>query len=490
MSESPDTIKIMIQGKRVALRPKDIDNNDNQKLKYEELPLMKVRLGEEVLDLCRRLIQEDQIKTEGDFKLIGKLLYHALFTEKGSDGFQNARSLVKPTSQKRLRVELEFQKDDRLGLSKLPWEYLCYPNNSGGWDFVSTVAELVLTRCLEPKTSAPRTVKFDPGKINVLLVILNPEPDPEGLGDLAIVEKGVKEALDKFKKCYSSHNIQVNISEKKPATWENFGKLITEPDCQPHILHLIAHGQFVEGQRGRSGQIAFHLTDQPVEVPIEGGNSDWKDDRSIASLFDSAKEVPRFVFLHTCESGVTDNKDTPAGVALYLAQSGVPAVVAMQHKIDKIAATVFSTTFYEELGNGSTLDEAVQQGRAKIAEAYSNKRAFGTPILFLLNRNDYDPILPTVKKAIKPPPTELYDVIFYDEHLRKIIRKYREEEILPEAMIRPVEADLLDMDGKKFEELKSKLRAGYKQNSDGDENQGKLMSLFIALLKEIGDHGK
>src|SRR5262249_5631091 len=158
--------------------------------------------------------------------------------------------------------------------------------------------------------------------------------------DLAIVEKGVKAALDKFKKSYSSHNIQVNISEEKSATWESFVKLIKEPDCQPHILHLIAHGQFVEDQRGRSGEIAFHLTDQQVEVPIQGGNINWKSDSSIASLFDNAEEVPRFVFLHTCESGVTDNKDTPAGVALYLARSGVPAVVAMQHKIDKTAATV------------------------------------------------------------------------------------------------------------------------------------------------------
>src|SRR5215475_13363789 len=202
MNESHHTIKIMIRGDQVALRPK---NASNEKVKFEGLPLMKDQFGEEVLKLFMKLIQEDQIKSQNDFKLIGKLLYQALFTKKVSDGFQDARSLVGPSSQKRLRVELEFQKDDNHGLSRLPWEYLCYQDSSGKWDFVATVAELVLMRCLEPKAIQPRAVNFDPEKINVLLVILNPEPDSDGLGDLDVVEEGVRKALDKFKKCYSSH---------------------------------------------------------------------------------------------------------------------------------------------------------------------------------------------------------------------------------------------------------------------------------------------
>jgi hypothetical protein len=476
----------MIKGKQVAVRPKDSGNGN---VKYEDLPLIKVQLGLDMLDLCRRLIQEDQIKTQEDFKLIGKLLYQALFTRRVSDEFQTARSWVKPSSQNRLRVELEFQKDDPLGLSKLPWEYLCYPDDSKNWDFVSTVAELVLTRCLEPKTKQPRAVNFDPGKINVQLVILNPEPDSDGLGDLAVVEEGVRKALDEFKKSYSSHDIQVNIREKKSATWDDFVKLIKDPDCQPHILHLIAHGQFVEDQRGRSGQIAFPAADESFEVPIQGGNVDWKSDSSIASLFDNVKEVPRFVFLHTCESGVADNRDTPAGVALSLAQSGVPAVVAMQHKIDKTAATVFSATFYEELGNGSTLDEAVQQGRARIAAEYADKRSFGTPILFLLNRKDNDPILPTVKKQTKPQQasTERSDVIFFfHDNLRPIIEMYQEH--LPAELTTPLSKELRSL--KSFEGVRETLEKRYAEGDEFDGNLGKLQDLYIALLRKLKESGK
>ena len=45
-------------------------------------------------------------------------------------------------------------------------------------------------------------------------------------------------------------------------------------------------------------------------------------------------------------------EDVLAGVALRLAQKGVPAVVAMQHKIELATSTDFSQVFYDSLGEG------------------------------------------------------------------------------------------------------------------------------------------
>ena len=402
--------------------------------------------------------------------------------------FNLQHQIVNPTSEKRLRVELEFIGNDNLGLFKLPWEYLCYQDNQGNWEFISTVAELVLTRYLEPKQNAQQlVVALDDKKINVLVVVLN--PDPDGLGDLSPVENDVLKQLDNLKISLLQHKLEVVVQNvDKPVTWDCFKEAIATPQCRPHILHLIAHGQFLQEEKVRCGQIAFHLHDQPdeIEVGIEGGNIDWKSDRDFVNAFAMVNKLPRFAFLHMCEGGAIDKQDSSAGFALCLAQEGVPAVVAMQHPIEINTSTVFSKVFYEALLAGWTIDEAVQLGRAKIAEQNADNRAFGTPVLYLSTRSDS--ILPKIPKLIRETHDKVLRVITlveYQNHLLPIFIKYKEEGHLNTEDMSSLEQQLRRLTNSAGDQWTSALDKEFLKYSGFNEVERKLGELCAALRGKI-----
>lgn len=72
--------------------------------------------------------------------------------------------------------------------------------------------------------------------------------------------------------------------------------------------------------------------------------------------------------------------------ALELVRSDIPAVVAMQYNISVDDAGLFAKTFYEELGQGRDVAEAVRAGREALGTLvhpfYQHPR-FGTPVVYL-----------------------------------------------------------------------------------------------------------
>ena len=398
--------------------------------------------------------------------------------------------MLQPTADKRLRVELEFMGNDDLGLCKLPWEYLCYQDDKGDWEFISTVAELVLTRYLEPAQNAQKLiVALDDKKISVLVVVLNPDPDPppDGLGDLSAVEKDVLDQLEKLKNHLHQHRLEVVVQKvDKAVTWERFKETIANPECRPHILHLIAHGRFGV-EKSRCGQIAFHLHDEAhsIEVGIEGGNIDWQSDTNFVNAFAAVNKLPRFAFLHMCEGGAIDKQDSSAGVALCLAQKGVPAVVAMQHPIEINTSTVFSKVFYEALVAGQTIDEAVQLGRASIAEQYADNRAFGTPVLYLSTRSDS--ILPTIPKRVRGIHDKFVriTIVEYQEHLFPIFMQYISEGQLESKDMASLEQQLRKLVNNPSNEFVSVLDEEFKGYNAFDDVGRKLAELCGKLRAKI-----
>lgn len=420
-NENPyTTLLITIEGDKVAARLKGVDEDPS---KYTSLSLTSDRLELKVLDLCRRLIDENKIHSREDFKLVGRLLHKVLFTDKVNESFTLVFGSANPNAEHRLRVELEFKRQDQLGLSKLPWEYLVYRDGkTGNWLFVSTVAELVLTRYLQPKAGAKQVVVgLDQNTINVLLVFSNPKGT---LPDLEPTYKAVQHQLEDFKNKLLKQNITVNVDViEGPVTWNSFQAKIREVGCRPHILHLIAHGQFEGTKENRSGSIAFLSRTDTEPPPFE-----WHPDSSFVNVFANANKLPRFVFLHMCEGGAFDKQEegSSAGVALRLAEEGVPAVVAMQHNIDIDMATAFSGEFYSLLEAGNTIDEAVQLSRSKIEQTNADDRAFGTPVLFLSTSSE--DILPKIQKKKGEgsgiiSPSKTLGLVEYDEYLFPFIQE-------------------------------------------------------------------
>lgn len=492
-------IIITIKGNLVRTSVKR-EENESRYSDYVKLKLSDGDLDLKVLEFCRRLIEDNKINSKADFQLIGRLLHKVLFIDPVRKNFNLLRDSAL-TSGKMLRVELEFKGNDKLGLSKLPWEYLCYQDSHGNWEFVSTVAELVLTRYEHPGSDR-LVVNLDEKRINVLLVVLNPGSNTEELPELDEVGNRVYEQLNDLRE---SINIEVDIEYlgkeiDQPVTWERFTEAIAKPDCRPHILHIIAHGKFDKGRKGRFGKIAFPCYDSQMEVSIEGGNIKWKPDNNFVDILATEKKLPRFAFLHMCEGGAIDKEDTSAGVALRLAQKGVPAVVAMQHNIEIPTSIDFSKAFYKALGEGRTIDEAVQRGRLWIAaEAEYDNRAFGTPVLYLSTRSDS--VLPKIPKASdsdlsqipkddRESQTKSLQIIFtntYDEHLLPIILEFQNSKKLDVKKLRPISETLskLAIDGNNSDKFIEELSKMYQKYDPFVLEERLLRKLCSELMEKV-----
>jgi len=110
---------------------------------------------------------------------------------------------------------------------------------------------------------------------------------------------------------------------------------------------------------------------------------EWIRDEEFAKIFEESDCLPRVVFLHLCEGGKGTTQGRIGGVAPNISALGVPTVVAMQYPITQAVAGTFSQSFYRAIGRAATVDEAVQLGRAAIAEDRTLGREFGTPVVYI-----------------------------------------------------------------------------------------------------------
>jgi hypothetical protein len=153
-------------------------------------------------------------------------------------------------------------------------------------------------------------------------------------------------------------------------------------EFRPHVIHFIGHGKFEDEQ----GWLALE-DEKDHEV------ADWITDDTFASnLTQGEFPRPRLVFLDACEGAYSSSYEAFRGTALKLVRSYIPAVVAMQYKVENEVANLFADAFYRSLSQGNPVDEAVQAGRLKLKKFLSEKkffssRAFGSPVVFLQTAN-------------------------------------------------------------------------------------------------------
>jgi CHAT domain len=111
----------------------------------------------------------------------------------------------------------------------------------------------------------------------------------------------------------------------------------------------------------------------------------------------------KLVFLQACESAMpTQDLYAPyqalSNVARCLASVSIPAVVAMQSKVELVTANTFAKAFYESLVQMMPVYQAVQVGRKTIPDV----GAFGIPVCYLLRySNEVGVLFPA---SDQPPP--------------------------------------------------------------------------------------
>ena len=163
----------------------------------------------------------------------------------------------------------------------------------------------------------------------------------------------------------------------------------TNEDEQPAIIHFVGHGRRLKRGKTSVGQLAFVGKD---------GKADWMDDKDFADQVARSRNL-KLVFLQACESGMPDPQASVSGVAMQVASKSIPAIVAMQAKVENNVATRFACQFYDTLKAGKSVDLAVKDGLKAIEDLGDRQKlAFAVPVLYLRS-NDVDGLIDLVNRS-------------------------------------------------------------------------------------------
>jgi ribosomal protein L37AE/L43A len=371
----------------------------------------KIRVSELDKRLLRRFnywVSSDRLNERDDLELLGLCLYDLLFPPQSDirDEFEGNYDFVMRPDQKgsRLRLTLVFHKAAG-ELANYPWEFLYMPlrqktpekEERKGFFLAGKNPELILARFMP---DVEHRLGEKEKELRILIVFSN--PNDYDLDDLNTKE--TKDAIETIK-ALEQPDSQVKVKEINNPTYAELKDAINEPEqpgeeaFKPHIVHFIGHGDKKLG-------LALQMTEEECEQRKQNKlppKAAWYNSQTICDLF-SDDPPPRLVFLHACEGAKSDTLEGFSDLARELAGAKVPAVIAMQYTIKPEVAAVFAKVFYEELGTGSDVDEAVRKGRAALGlpeyggkGSWSDKR-FGTPVVYLQSEK------PIIEIPPKPPP--------------------------------------------------------------------------------------
>jgi tetratricopeptide (TPR) repeat protein len=276
------------------------------------------------------------------------------------------RYVKDPLHRKLLEAFLERQKANPNGIEllskgadllwQIPWEYL-----HDGDDFLALSGKAYLVR--KPIGLGEVPAIQSPQPLRLLVVVSS----PNGVAELnSEKEIGIiQEVLDPAR----LHGY-LEIQFEEIATLSNIRSKIKH--FQPHILHYTGHG----GKVPISNETYLACEDDDgEEKPIFG------DDLSRIAADSKSLQL---VVLSGCMTAQTHNQDALRGVGTSLLRGNLPAVLAMQYSIRDDSGIEFAKKFYEELGKGSSVLEAVNEARLSLYALRGKDRAdWGLPALYL-----------------------------------------------------------------------------------------------------------
>nr|BBH86082.1 hypothetical protein KTC_08330 [Thermosporothrix sp. COM3] len=296
----------------------------------------------------------------------GRVLFQALFDSNRAVA-RLYESIWNQEEEVRLRLHIE---DSRL--LNLPWEMLFDPRHNA-----------YLALCLSPKFSIVRWNgrKQPDFELSVLkLRILIVTSQPRKMSDVA-VERELENIRLVLSPLVKDGRIEMRVIEAKPS------ELDRVRNGTWHVLHFIGHGE-----RGE------------LIMLDENGYARWVKAATFAS------ELPpgvRLVILNSCDGGkqhqVFAFTSTANRLMLY---GGVPAVLAMLHRIPNESAIVFARAFYTALiGQNEevrSLESAVVQARNELHGKANESVHWATPVLYMSQG------LAVKIGRKKPPPPPLW----------------------------------------------------------------------------------
>jgi CHAT domain len=290
------------------------------------------------------------------------------FYEKSLDALKEDEGL-------RLRLRI-----DPLKLAALPWEYTYVKRTFGekvSSDFLSLQRRVSITRY--ETIGAPLQPLTGKEKFRVVIALANPMiENPEDFPnqslpslDLDADRRAILSAIGGLK----TRTQAVEPIVLQPATREHLLKSIANAD----IFHFAGHGVFEGSELTSEGTLRKK---GKILLQTEEATEDRFDSDQLAVILSNAGV--RLAVLGACNSATRDAGGAWTGVAPALVRENIPAVVAMQYKVRDRNASYFMAFLYARVLAGSTIDEAVFEGRQAIfTQNGLEDRDWGVPVLYL-----------------------------------------------------------------------------------------------------------
>jgi hypothetical protein len=142
------------------------------------------------------------------------------------------------------------------------------------------------------------------------------------------------------------------LAEPGSATLNN---IVTQLRDGYDILYMVCHGAMIQGQPW------LWLEDAQGQVARTAG-------ADLVLRIEEQDQRPRLIVLASCESAGEGRSDALAALGPRLAESGVPAVIAMQGKISMETVAAFTPTLFAELRKDGQIDRALAVARGAVRE--------------------------------------------------------------------------------------------------------------------------
>ncbi len=169
---------------------------------------------------------------------------------------------------------------------------------------------------------------------------------------------------------------------------------------EAHIVHLLSHGRFVGA--GDNAGPALYLEAEEGE---RAGQVSPVTDRALVDRLRALDALPHLLFLAACESAKSDAEAAQVGLAPRLVQAGVPAVIAMQERVEIAAARQLAGDFYHEILRHGVVDRALNSARGLLFREQDQQWA--VPVLFMRLRTGRlftaDPVRATLDAMAEHP---------------------------------------------------------------------------------------
>lgn len=252
-------------------------------------------------------------------------------------------------------------------LSDLPWEMAWDPGYKG---FLSTGNVRFLRNVLTP-VPADRITRRN-GRLRILVA----SAQAAGAAMLSD-DQEIQRIRDSFRALTDLGLVEVDVIPRCTPDLLHSQLRFATDEQEYDVLHFIGHGSH---DLAKGGTIDFERESGEVHRVSARQFADLVRGRGI-----------RIVFLNACETGRgygagDEGTNYNRGVAVELAEEGIPAVVANQYSVVDQLASLFSLHFYSCLAHGLSISDAMREARIAVSLSEdAEPMDWAVPVLFARN---------------------------------------------------------------------------------------------------------